>query len=102
MNRPSKHKHMNDPTVEGQVRQWRRNADGLTHDDLHVTEVDPAFEAVVDDLMALPEKERIAAARALDDARVYRYGDLGQACLNRQISAHTRAVLAGFRKAAER
>lgn len=72
------------------IRHWhdvsRQDMDGPS-------DVDHAFEAVVDDLMALSPADRQKAAQELHDAQMYRYGDLGQACMNRSISLKTRALL---------
>lgn len=81
------------------LRHWKN----VTREDMDgPTERDPAFEAVVDDLMALTPADRQKAAMELDAARVYSYSDLGLACYQRQVSAKTRSIIASFRKNAER
>lgn len=52
--------------LPGQVRNWRRNAAGLTHEDLHVREAaDPDIVAVVHYILWLPDAHRPAALAQL-------------------------------------
>lgn len=84
---PALHQHL-------RMRHWnnvsREDMDGPT-------ERDPAFEAVVDDLMALDPKDRQKAAMELDAARVHSYSDLGKACYQRGVSAKCRQIIASYK-----